>query len=266
MDKIFGDYRPNVVFHAAAYKHVPMMELFPFSAIDVNFYGTYVIANMSNKYEVENYIQVSTDKSVNPTSVMGATKRLAELLVFSLARNSKTRFAVTRFGNVIGSRGSAIPIFHEQLLRGKPIRVTHVDIERYFMTIPEAVRLLLLAAVDGLTNEIFLFDMGKPFRIYDVASRMIDYFGLELGKNSSIEIVGLRPGEKMYEELFTKNENFRSESNFGLLKAKLPEIDFETDKLVMDFLDSYRKDRFSNNILKLKIKKIIPEYNCGEIS
>jgi FlaA1/EpsC-like NDP-sugar epimerase len=266
MDKIFSDYRPNVVFHAAAYKHVPMMERFPFSAIDVNFYGTYVIANVAVKYAVENFIQVSTDKSVNPTSVMGATKRLAELLIFSLAQNSKTRFAVTRFGNVIGSRGSAIPIFHEQLRRGKPIRVTHFDIERYFMTIPEAVRLLLLAAVDGLGNGIFLFDMGEPFRIYDVACRMIDYFGLELGKNSSIEIIGLRPGEKMYEELFTENEEFRNESYFGLFKAKLSEIDPLTDKLILDFLDTYRTDRFSNDILKLKIKQIIPEYTYGEDS
>ncbi len=210
IEDIFKKYNPQIVFHAAAYKHVPMMERAPYEAVTTNVFGTKNIAEMSLKYNVERFIMISTDKAVNPTNVMGATKRYAEIFVQylnSIRKENQTSFIVTRFGNVLGSNGSVIPTFKHQIAMGGPVTVTHKDITRFFMTIPEAARLVLEAVTMGTNGEIFLFDMGKPVRIYDLARKMIELSGLEPERDIKIEFTGLRPGEKLYEELLTSTEN-----------------------------------------------------------
>ena len=214
VESIYQRFRPHIVFHAAAYKHVPLMEENPCEAVHTNVYGTRNVADMAVKYDVDKFIMVSTDKAVNPTNVMGASKRLAEMYVQSLSiaiskgrQSGKTRFITTRFGNVLGSNGSVIPRFREQLAKGGPLTVTHPDIIRYFMTIPEACRLVLEAAFMGKGNEIFVFDMGTPVKIADLARRMIELAGLIPGEDIEIKYTGLRPGEKLYEELLATKEN-----------------------------------------------------------
>lgn len=210
IEDIFKKYNPQIVFHAAAYKHVPMMERAPYEAVTTNVFGTKNIAEMSLKYNVERFVMISTDKAVNPTNVMGATKRYAEIFVQylnSIRKGNQTSFIVTRFGNVLGSNGSVIPTFKHQIAMGGPVTVTHKDITRFFMTIPEAARLVLEAVTMGTNGEIFLFDMGKPVRIYDLARKMIELSGLEPERDIKIEFTGLRPGEKLYEELLTSTEN-----------------------------------------------------------
>lgn len=210
VESIYQRFRPHIVFHAAAYKHVPLMEENPCEAVHTNVYGTRNVADMAVKYDVDKFIMVSTDKAVNPTNVMGASKRLAEMYVQSLSiaiskgrQSGKTRFITTRFGNVLGSNGSVIPRFREQLAKGGPLTVTHPDIIRYFMTIPEACRLVLEAAFMGKGNEIFVFDMGTPVKIADLARRMIELAGLIPGEDIEIKYTGLRPGEKLYEDICT---------------------------------------------------------------
>jgi FlaA1/EpsC-like NDP-sugar epimerase len=209
--EIFGQFQPRVVFHAAAYKHVPMMESNPKEAIKVNVFGTFILANISCDYGVEKFIMISTDKAVRPTSVMGATKRLAEHICRALGENRdsasfSTRFISVRFGNVLGSRGSVLPLFLDQLKHGGPLTVTHPDMKRYFMTIPEAVSLVLQASILGNGGEVFVLDMGEPVRILDVAEELIRLHGLEPYKDIDIEFVGLRPGEKLFEEILTAEE------------------------------------------------------------
>ena len=233
MDSIFNEYRPLYVFHAAAYKHVPLMEENPCEAVYTNVYGTFNVANIAVKYGVEKFVMISTDKAVNPTNVMGASKRLAEIYVQSLStaiskglHEGKTRFITTRFGNVLGSNGSVIPRFKEQLMRGGPLTVTHPDIIRYFMTMSEACKLVLEAGVMGNGNEIFVFDMGTPVKIADLARRMIELAGLVPDKDIKIEYTGLRPGEKLYEELLATKENTLPTFNEKIFRAKVREYEF----------------------------------------
>lgn len=234
VESFYQRFRPHIVFHAAAYKHVPLMEENPCEAVHTNVYGTRNVADMAVKYDVDKFIMVSTDKAVNPTNVMGASKRLAEMYVQSLSiaiskgrQSGKTRFITTRFGNVLGSNGSVIPRFREQLAKGGPLTVTHPDIIRYFMTIPEACRLVLEAAFMGKGNEIFVFDMGTPVKIADLARRMIELAGLIPGEDIEIKYTGLRPGEKLYEELLATKENTLPTENEKIYRAQVREYDYE---------------------------------------
>ena len=234
VESVFRRFQPQYVFHAAAYKHVPLMEENPCEAVHTNVYGTRNVADMAVKYDVDKFIMVSTDKAVNPTNVMGASKRLAEMYVQSLSiaiskgrQSGKTRFITTRFGNVLGSNGSVIPRFREQLAKGGPLTVTHPDIIRYFMTIPEACRLVLEAAFMGKGNEIFVFDMGTPVKIADLARRMIELAGLIPGEDIEIKYTGLRPGEKLYEELLATKENTLPTENEKIYRAQVREYDYE---------------------------------------
>ena len=234
VESIYQRFHPQLVFHAAAYKHVPLMEENPCEAVHTNVYGTRNVADMAVKYDVDKFIMVSTDKAVNPTNVMGASKRLAEMYVQSLSiaiskgrQSGKTRFITTRFGNVLGSNGSVIPRFREQLAKGGPLTVTHPDIIRYFMTIPEACRLVLEAAFMGKGNEIFVFDMGTPVKIADLARRMIELAGLIPGEDIEIKYTGLRPGEKLYEELLATKENTLPTENEKIYRAQVREYDYE---------------------------------------
>lgn len=233
VESLFLRFQPQYVFHAAAYKHVPLMEENPCEAVHTNVYGTRNVADMAVKYNVDKFIMISTDKAVNPTNVMGASKRLAEIYVqsFSIAISKglhpgKTRFITTRFGNVLGSNGSVIPRFREQLAKGGPLTVTHPDIIRYFMTIPEACRLVLEAAFMGKGNEIFVFDMGTPVKIVDLARRMIELAGLVPGEDIEIQYTGLRPGEKLYEELLATKENVLPTNNAKIYRAQVREYDY----------------------------------------
>jgi FlaA1/EpsC-like NDP-sugar epimerase len=206
MERVFEKFKPAVVFHAAAHKHVPLMELNVFEAINNNVFGTRVIAELAHKYAVEKFVLVSSDKAVNPTSVMGATKRMAELIIQDLSLRSNTKYVAVRFGNVLASRGSVIPLWKQQIASGGPITVTHPEVTRYFMLIPEAVQLVLQAGAFGAGGEIFVLDMGKPVKILDLANDLIRFSGLRPGIDVKIEFVGLRPGEKLYEELLAAAE------------------------------------------------------------
>ena len=225
MRNVFEKYKPDYVYHAAAYKHVPLMEDYPQEAIHTNIYGTKIIADLALEFNVEKFVMVSTDKAVNPTNVMGATKRAAEIYVSSLKDKGKTSFIVTRFGNVLGSNGSVIPIFKRQLEKGGPLTVTHAEVTRFFMTIPEACQLVLEASVMGKAGDIFVFDMGKSVKIIDLAKRMIKLSGLEYPTDIDIKITGLRPGEKIFEELLANNENTVKTHHEKIMIAKIREQD-----------------------------------------
>lgn len=243
MEYVMKSYRPDVVFHAAAYKHVPLMEEYPCEALIDNVMGTRVVADLAVKYDVSKFIMISTDKAVHPSSVMGATKRLAEMYVQSLGESikegkiaGKTTFVTTRFGNVLGSNGSVIPLFRKQILEGGPVTVTDPNIIRYFMTIPEACRLVMEAAYLGEGNDIFIFDMGEPVKIVDLARRMIELSGLRPDIDIQIVYSGLRPGEKLYEELLYKKENTVPTANKKIYRALVGASDYDTIKTSFDRL------------------------------
>lgn len=266
VESIYQRFHPQLVFHAAAYKHVPLMEENPCEAVHTNVYGTRNVADMAVKYDVDKFIMVSTDKAVNPTNVMGASKRLAEMYVQSLSiaiskgrHSGKTHFITTRFGNVLGSNGSVIPRFREQLAKGGPLTVTHPDIIRYFMTIPEACRLVLEAAFMGKGNEIFVFDMGTPVKIANLARRMIELAGLVPGEDIEIKYTGLRPGEKLYEELLATKENTLPTENEKIYRAQVREYDYEDICTVMSPLIDLAIKVDKMGTVRM-MKGIVPEF------
>lgn len=265
MEKIFNTYKPEIVYHAAAYKHVPLMEENAGEAVRTNVNGTRTIADLSVKHDVEKFVMVSTDKAVNPTNVMGASKRVAEIYVQSLNNflietgSSKTRFITTRFGNVLGSSGSVIPKFRKQIEEGGPVTVTHPDITRYFMTIPEACQLVLEAGNMGKGGEIYIFDMGKSVKIIDLARKMIKLSGLILGQDIQIVFTGLRPGEKIKEELLADQENTLPTYHPKIMVARVRTYDFlQAAKEIDDLLESYTQQ--NDELVVRKMKLIVPEF------
>jgi len=257
--RLFDAYKPSVVFHCAAYKHVPMMENNPTEALRTNILGTRIIADTSHEHKVEQFVMVSTDKAVNPTNVMGASKRIAEIYIQALNQVSKTNFITTRFGNVLGSNGSVIPRFKKQIESGGPITVTHPDVTRYFMTIPEACQLVLEAGAMSKGGEIFIFDMGKSVKIIDLAKKMIKLSGLSIGKDIQIKYTGLRPGEKLYEELLCDTENTIPTYHSKIMIAKVPDYNFETVKNHIQDLIKLQKKHNNFDIVR-KMKEIVPEF------
>lgn len=259
MRRVFEAFRPDVVFHAAAYKHVPVMENNPSEAILTNVHGTRTVADLAHEYGVRRFVLISTDKAVNPTNIMGATKRIAEIYCQSLGRKSSTRFITTRFGNVLGSQGSVIPRFRQQIEDGGPVTVTHPDITRFFMTIPEACQLVLEAASFGQGGEIYLFDMGQSVKIVDLARKMIKLAGFEPDTDIKIIFTGLRPGEKIYEELLADKETTLPTHHEKIMIAKVREYDFDVIRKDIDDLISLFKDQ-NNTTIVSKMKSIVPEY------
>jgi FlaA1/EpsC-like NDP-sugar epimerase len=259
MAAIFLQHKPEVVFHAAAYKHVPLMESNPAEAVQVNIIGTRIIADLSSACGVEKFVMVSTDKAVRPTNVMGASKRIAEMYVQSLGEASTTRFITTRFGNVLGSNGSVIPIFRKQIEKGGPVTVTHPEITRYFMTISEASQLVLEASAMGQGGEIFIFDMGKSVKIVDLVRKMIQLSGLTEGKDIEIVYTGLRPGEKLYEELLNDQENTLPTHHHQIMRASIVPVDFELIRNHTDELAILAGKQQDQEIVKL-MKVLVPDY------
>lgn len=268
MERAFAEYRPRFVFHAAAYKHVPMMELNPSEAVLTNVMGSKNIADLALKYDVCKFVMISTDKAVNPTNVMGCTKRLAEAYTQSLffdakRKGKKTQFITTRFGNVLGSNGSVIPIFRRQIAEGGPVTITHRDIIRYFMTIPEACSLVLEAGCMGNGGEIYVFDMGKPVKIYDLATRMISLAGLRPGVDIEIKEIGLRPGEKLYEELLSdKEKTLDTTENDKIMVAKVRTYDLNTVCDNISNIISFAEHGNVHDMIK-NMKMFIPEYHSN---
>ncbi|ODS79503.1 MAG: hypothetical protein ABS46_15670 [Cytophagaceae bacterium SCN 52-12] len=261
MRKLFARYRPEVVFHAAAYKHVPLMESNPAKAVEVNGFGTRLLADLSVEHGVERFVFISTDKAVNPTNVMGASKRLAEMYVQSLntVRGVKTRFITTRFGNVLGSNGSVIPLFKRQIAAGGPVTVTHPEIIRYFMTIPEACQLVLEAGTMGEGGEIFVFDMGVPVKIIDLAHKMIRLSGKEPYTQIPISFTGLRPGEKLYEELLSDEESTLPTHHPKIMVARMKPSVYHEVKEEMDRVAPVLPDMSREEVVQF-LKFMIPEY------
>jgi len=260
IDRIFRELSPQIVFHAAAHKHVPLMETSPQEAIKNNSFGTRNVAEAADKYNVEKFILISTDKAVNPTNVMGASKKICEMIAQSLNEKSKTKFVGVRFGNVLGSNGSVIPLFKNQILCGGPITVTHKDIIRYFMTIPEASQLVLQSAAYAHGGEIFILDMGEPVRILDLAENLVKLSGFKPYEEIEIEFTGLRPGEKLYEELLVDEEMITNETdNEKIFIGKSDTIDYS---ILTKRLDQLQKtiDKEDNDLLREKIKELVPTY------
>lgn len=268
MVRVFEAFKPTIVYHAAAYKHVPMMEHNPAEAVLTNSIGTKIIADCAVQYDVETFVFISTDKAVNPTNIMGASKRLAEMYVQSLDDHlrkqplKRTRFITTRFGNVLGSNGSVIPLFKKQIAAGGPLTVTHPEMTRYFMTIPEACQLVLEAGVMGKGGEIFVFDMGNSVKIIDLAKNMVRLSGLSLGKDIQIVFTGLRPGEKLYEELLSDQETTLPTHHPKILIAKVENIYFSALAMQLKTLEKYLEAQDNMKIVKF-LKQLIPEYKSN---
>ena len=258
MHKLFQTYKPNIVFHAAAYKHVPMMELNPAEAVHTNVKGTKILADLSIEFGIKKFIMISTDKAVNPTNVMGASKRIAEMYVQKLNDQKTTQFITTRFGNVLGSNGSVIPLFQKQIENGGPVTVTDERITRYFMTIPEACQLVLEAATMGKGGEIFVFEMGKSIKIAELAKKMIQLSGLEIGKDIELKFTGLRPGEKLYEELLANEENTIPTHHQKILIAKTRVESDEQMKNIQKLVDLCILQ--DNTAIVKQMKYIVPEF------
>lgn len=253
---IFTQIRPQVVFHAAAHKHVPLMEAQPVEAVRNNIFGTKTVAEAADRVNVEKFVLISTDKAVNPTSVMGATKRVAEMIIQNMNRISNTNYVAVRFGNVLGSRGSVIPLFKKQILKGGPITITHPDMRRYFMTIPEASQLVLQAGAIAQGGEVFVLDMGEPIKIVDMARDLIELSGLEPGKDIDIKFTGLRPGEKLFEELLTAEEGTSTTKHEKIYVANLRAVD---EKIMLQTLQILKTEQSSDEIIRI-LTTLIPTY------
>ncbi|MDA3780930.1 MAG: nucleoside-diphosphate sugar epimerase/dehydratase [Bacteroidales bacterium] len=256
---LFETYKPSIVYHAAAYKHVPMMENNPTEALRTNILGTKTIADISNLYKVKEFVMISTDKAVNSTNVMGASKRIAEIYIQALNQISETNYITTRFGNVLGSNGSVILRFKKQIDKGGPVTVTHPEVTRYFMTIPEACQLVLEASAITKGEEIFIFDMGKSVKIINLAKKMIKLSGLTIGKDIQIKYTGLRPGEKLYEELLNEKENTIPTKHSKIMIAKVQKYNFNKVDADIKALINLQKDH-NNFAIVRKMKEIVPEF------
>ena len=261
LDQIFNQYKPQVVFHAAAHKHVPLMEIQPMAAVLNNIYGTRNVADVAGRHGVERFVMISTDKAVNPTSVMGATKRVAEKVIISMNDTYDTKYITVRFGNVLGSRGSVIPLFKKQIEAGGPVTVTDPEMTRYFMTIPEASQLVLQAGAMGKGGEVFLLDMGEPVKIIDLARNMIRLSGLEPDKDIHIKITGLRPGEKKYEELLTSEEGTNRTNHTKIFEASLDTVDRDWLIEKIGTFDSCKTDMDVIGVLQDIIPTYTPNHN-----
>ena len=263
LQSMFSRYRPDIVFHAAAHKHVPLMEDSPNEAIKNNVIGTLKTARTASRYHVKKFILISTDKAVNPTNIMGASKRLCEMVIQMIGKHSTTEFAAVRFGNVLGSNGSVIPLFRRQIEHGGPVTVTHPDIIRYFMTIPEASQLVLHSGAIAKNGELFVLDMGQPIRIYDLALNMIKLSGLEPDRDIEIVETGLRPGEKLYEELLVKSETLRKTDNDLIFIEKDEPISMEN---LQERLEILREAIRSNDdeTVRAAMHRVVPTYKTPE--
>ena len=258
MDTIFASYRPEIVYHAAAHKHVPLMEDSPNEAIKNNVFGTYKTAQAADKYGVQRFVLISTDKAVNPTNIMGASKRICEMIIQAMNNHSRTDFVAVRFGNVLGSNGSVIPLFKKQIEQGGPVTVTHPDIIRYFMTIPEAVSLVLQAGALAKGGEIFVLDMGEPVKILDLAKNLIRLSGYKPFEEIPIEFTGLRPGEKLYEEMLMSEEGLKETENH-LIHIGKP-IEFEEEKFLEELEELRKTANKDSERIRQKVQEIVPTY------
>lgn len=262
MKDVFAKYRPQIVFHAAAHKHVPLMETSPNEAVKNNVFGTFNVARCADACGVETFVQISTDKAVNPTNVMGATKRICEMIIQAFGRHSKTKFVAVRFGNVLGSNGSVIPLFKQQIKEGGPVTVTHKDIIRYFMTIPEAVSLVLQAGAYAKGGQIFVLDMGEPVRIYDLAYNLIKLSGFKPDVDIKIECTGLRPGEKLYEERLMDEEGMQKTPN-GLINIAQP-LKFDEPSFWNHLNELYEAAYAETDEMKRLVRNIVPTYKIDD--
>lgn len=261
LEEVFEEFRPSLVFHAAAHKHVPLMENNPLEAIKNNVFGTYNVVNCANEYNVEKFVLISTDKAVNPTNIMGASKRLCEMIVQAKNKVSKTEYVAVRFGNVLGSNGSVIPLFKKQIEKGGPVTVTHKDITRFFMTIPEAVQLILQAVTYAEGGEIFVLDMGEPVKIYDLAVSLIKLLGYEPNVDIPIQITGLRPGEKLYEEILMEEEGLQATKHNKIFVSQPMHLEMQELQEKLDILDKLEYDEnYSRNHIKQVMKDVVPTY------
>jgi len=259
VNSVFSRYRPDIVYHAAAHKHVPLMEDSPNEAIKNNVFGTYKVALAADKYGAKKFVLISTDKAVNPTNIMGASKRICEMIIQVFNNRSDTEYVAVRFGNVLGSNGSVIPLFKKQIAAGGPVTVTHPDIVRYFMTIPEAVSLVLQAGASADGGEIFVLDMGQPVKIADLAKNLIQLSGFEAGVDIEIKYTGLRPGEKLYEELLMEEEGLRSTENERIHIGR--PIEMNEEEFLKDLEELYQSAYAETDHMKKIVKKLVPTYN-----
>ncbi len=261
LKEVFEEFQPSLVFHAAAHKHVPLMENNPLEAVKNNIFGTYNVVNCADEYEVEKFVLISTDKAVNPTNIMGASKRVCEMIIQAKDKVSQTDYVAVRFGNVLGSNGSVIPLFKRQIEKGGPITVTHKDITRFFMTIPEAVQLILQAVTYEEGGEIFVLDMGEPVKIYDLAVSLIKLLGYEPNVDIPIQITGLRPGEKLYEEILMEEEGLEATKHDKIFISQPVHLEMkELEKKLKALAKLEYDENYSREYVKEVMKDVVPTY------